>query len=89
MTVVFHSITLYNLFNCPFYITQQYTFISYYWHMHLNKHACHILCICSTALLVWSIYVPHIILYKSKRNNIYVPTTNVPLKFHISATYSN
>ena len=37
-----------------------YTYISHYWHMPLNKDACHTSYVCHTTFLLQSTYRPHI-----------------------------
>ena len=77
-----------------------YTYITYYWHMPLNKYASHITHSCPTALLLYTTYRHHITTYTSQNLQqtatffyhaitIHVPTANMPLKCHICATYAN
>ena len=69
--------------------------ISHYWHMPLNKNTCHIACICTTALII-SLHVGPTVLHTQEKTatfiyyaiTIYVPTTNMPLKCHMYATYA-
>ena len=72
----------------------QYTFISHFWHMPLNKYACDIAHTCPTALQLWSKYRLHIdptLLYIQVQKNVqevvyillYMCPTNMPLKCHI------
>ena len=71
-----------------------YTYTLRYWHIPLDKYACHIANACPTALLLESTYRPHITTHtKSKEQQtatlnyhaiaIYVPIANMPIKCHM------
>ena len=50
----------------------RYIYISHYWHMRLNRYPCHTACICSTALLPWSLHTDPTLLHTLvKKTNCY------------------
>ena len=53
-----------NMYGCV------YVCISHYWHMPLNKYACHIVHVCPTVVLLYSTYRLQITAYKSKKTYI-------------------
>ena len=57
MTQLCHNICL-MLTHCNQQCDQEhcYTHVSYYWHITLNKYACHIVYICPSALLLYAMY---------------------------------
>ena len=76
-----------------------YTYTSHYLHMPLNKYACHILYVCPIALILYFMCRPNSTTHTNQKQQtatfiyltvtLYVPTTNMPLKYHIYATDAN
>ena len=69
-----------------------YTYLSHYWHIPLNKYACHITQVCATVVITMCTCRSHIAAHMSKMNKfqLYLPCynyvcaiKNIPLKWHI------